>query len=72
MTHLPQTGFLRLPNIIDDPKATPPIPALIPISKSKLWADVKAKRFPAPVKLRERVSAWRVEDIRTYINNLGV
>ena len=30
---LPETGFLRLPQIIGNPKAKPPIPALIPVKK---------------------------------------
>lgn len=65
---LPETGFLRLPQIIGDPVAVPPIPALIPIGKSTWWAGVKSGRYPAPVKaLGERITAWRVEDIRALI-----
>jgi hypothetical protein len=33
-TLLPETGFLRLPNIIGNPKANPPIPPIIPVGKS--------------------------------------
>jgi predicted DNA-binding transcriptional regulator AlpA len=29
---------------------------------------VKAGKFPAPVKLSQRVTAWRVEDIREWMN----
>lgn len=64
---LPETGFLRLPQIIGDPKAEPPIPAIIPIKKSCWWDGVKSGRFPKPVKLGPRVTAWRVEDIRALI-----
>ncbi|EFK96569.1 transcriptional regulator [sediment metagenome] len=67
MNQLPETGFLRLPNIIGNPNATPPIPALIPVKKSCWWAGVKSGRFPQPVKLGPRVTAWRVEDIRALI-----
>ena len=66
-SQLPETGFLRLPQIIGNPKAVPPIPALIPIKKSSWWSGVKSGRFPKPVKLGPRVTAWRVEDIRTLI-----
>ena len=31
---LPETGFLRLPQIVGDSKAQPPVPALIPVSRS--------------------------------------
>ena len=49
------------------PKHNPPIPAIIPVSKSTWWAGVKAGRFPAPVQLGPRITAWRVEDIRALI-----
>jgi len=67
MHQLPETGFLRLPQIIGDPKAEPPIPALIPVKKTCWWEGVRTGRFPKPVKLGPRVTAWRVEDIRALI-----
>ena len=67
MHQLPPTGYLRLAQIVGDAKAQPPIPALIPVSKSTWWAGVKTGRFPAPVKLGPRITAWRVEDIRALI-----
>jgi predicted DNA-binding transcriptional regulator AlpA len=57
---LPETGFVRLRNII-----SPSGP--IPVSKSTWWAGVKSKRFPQPVKLGPKITAWRVEDIRDLI-----
>ena len=35
MQHLPETGYLRLPHIIGDFDAVPPIPAIIPVGKSR-------------------------------------
>jgi prophage regulatory protein len=67
MHTLPETGYLRLPHIIGDPKARPPIPPLYPVSKSTWWAGVKSGRFPKPVKLGPRITAWRVEDIRALL-----
>lgn len=68
MHHLPATGYLRLPHIIGDPRAEPPIPAVIPVSKSTWWAGVKSGRYPQPVRtLGLRITAWRVEDIRALI-----
>lgn len=63
---LPETGFVRLP--IGDPKADPPIPPIIPVSKSTWWAGVRSGRYPKPVKLGPRITAWRIEDIRELIS----
>ncbi len=67
MYSLPEIGFLRLKQIIGDPKANPPIPALIPIKKSAWWAGCRAGRYPAPIKLSTHMTVWRVEDIRKFI-----
>jgi len=68
MHTLPETGYLRLPQIIGNPKAIPPIPALIPVSRATWWAGVKSGRYPQPVRtLGLRITAWRVEDIRNFI-----
>ncbi len=68
MNSLPQTGFLRLPQIIGNPKTTPPTPPIIPVKKSCWWDGVKTGRFPKPVKLG-RCTMWRVEDIRELIKS---
>jgi prophage regulatory protein len=64
---LPETGLLRIKQILGDPKAEPPIPPIIPVSKSTWWAGVKIGRFPQPVKLGPRITAWRAADIREMI-----
>lgn len=56
---LPETGFVRLSQII---------PSIIPVSKSTWWAGVKSGRYPKPVKLSPRCTAWRIEDIRDFID----
>ncbi len=66
----PSTGFLRLNQIIGDPKKG--IPAIIPVSKSTWWAGVKTGRFPKPVKLSERCTAWKAEDVLALIENVTV
>lgn len=71
MSQLPATGYLRLAQIVGNPKAQPPIPAIIPVSKSSWWAGIKAGRYPAPVKIGPRTTAWRVEDIRALIERLA-
>ena len=60
LTQLPLTGFVRLPGIL-----APNVP--IPVSKSTWWAGIKDGRYPKPVKLGPRITAWRVEDIRALI-----
>jgi prophage regulatory protein len=59
--HFPQTGFVRLSSIL---APTGPIP----VGRSTWWAGVKEGRFPKPVKLGPRTTAWRVEDILALIN----
>lgn len=58
---LPATGFLRQRQVL----------TFVPVSKSTLWRRVQARSFPAPVKLSERVTAWRAEDIGRWIKEQG-
>ena len=57
---LPYSGFVRLSKII-----APGGP--LPISKSAWWEGVRTQRYPQPVKLGPRITAWRCEDIRTLM-----
>ena len=68
---LPEAGFLRIWQILGNPKAEPPIPALIPISRTSWLNGCNAGKYPKPVKLGERTTAWRVEDIYALICQLG-
>lgn len=68
---LPVTGFLRLSQIVGNQRANPPIPPLIPVSKSTWWSGVKSGRFPKPVKLSVRCTAWKVEDIIDLMQRMG-
>ena len=54
---LPPSGYVRLPVVLN----------VFPVSKSTWWAGCKSGRYPKPVKLGPRVTAWRVEDIRSLI-----
>lgn len=64
---IPQTGFLRLSQIIGNENHPP----IIPVSRSSWWAGVKSGKFPKPVKLGKRTTAWRVEDILDLISSMG-
>ncbi|MGZ7049248.1 MAG: helix-turn-helix transcriptional regulator [Methanobacterium sp.] len=68
-THLPETGFLRLTQIIGNRKTN--IPAVIPISRTSFLNGVKSGIYPQPVKLGERTTAWKVQDIRDLIERLN-
>jgi predicted DNA-binding transcriptional regulator AlpA len=59
---LPEEGLLRLVAIL---RPSGPVP----VSKSTWWAGVRSGRYPQPVKLGPRITAWRVEDIRTLLQS---
>jgi prophage regulatory protein len=61
MHDIPETGFLRLTQVL----------SVIPLGKTSWWLGVKTGRFPKPVKLSPRCTAWRAEDIRDLINKLS-
>ena len=60
-TSIPTTGFLRLPQVLN----------IVPISKSAWWEGCKTGRFPKPVKLGPRTTAWKAEDIAALVKQLG-
>lgn len=69
---IPEIGYLRLSSIIGKraTKNSPAIAAIIPVSRSTWWTGVKNGRYPKPVRtLGDRITAWRVEDIRAFIES---
>jgi prophage regulatory protein len=60
-TSFPETGYVRLPQILK----------VIPLCRTCWWEGVKSGRFPKPVKLSARCTAWRAEDIRELIKNIS-
>jgi predicted DNA-binding transcriptional regulator AlpA len=55
---LPETGFVRQAQLLA---------GVLPFSASTLWRKVRAKTFPAPVKLSAGVTAWKAEEVREWI-----
>jgi len=55
--NLPQVGFVRMKDIL----------VVFPVSSSTWWAGVKSGRYPQPVKLSARTTAWKVEDIKELL-----
>lgn len=68
---LPETGYVRLSQIIGNPKANPPVPPIIPVSKSSWWKGINDGLYPKPVKLGPRTTAWLVDDIHALIDRLA-
>lgn len=72
MQTLPETGYLRLAQIVGRPATddSPAIPGIIPVSRSTWWAGVRSGRYPQPTRaLGSRITAWRIEDIRALIES---
>jgi predicted DNA-binding transcriptional regulator AlpA len=61
MQHIPEIGFMRLPQVLE----------VIPLGKTSWWEGVKSGRFPQPVKLSPRCTAWKAEDIRELVKVLS-
>lgn len=71
MKTIPETGFLKLAQIIGKPHANPPIPAIVPVSKASWYDGIKSGRYPAPVSIgNSRGKFYRVEDIRNLISSV--
>lgn len=63
---LPDSAFIREAQLVQSPKH-PDRPAPLPFSAPTLWRKVKNSTFPKPVKLSGRVTAWRVADVRAWM-----
>ena len=57
---LPQSQYIRQSQLI---------PFIVPFSSATLWRKVKTKEFPAPVKLSERITAWKVADVKEWLES---
>jgi prophage regulatory protein len=60
VVELPDEGFVRLSTVL----------SVFPVGRSTWWAGVKTGRYPRPVKLGPRVTAWKVSDIRELLDRL--
>ena len=60
MQNILNNALLRLPQVL----------ALIPVSRSAWWAGCKSGRYPKPVKLGPRTTAWRAADIAALLEKL--
>ncbi len=72
VVQLPEVGFVRLHQILGDRKSDPVIPPIIPISRASWWNGIKSGKYPQPIKLGSRTTAWRVADIRRLVEETGM
>jgi len=54
---LPAEAVVRLPDVL----------ALVGLSRASVYAKVAEHRFPAPIKLTQHASGWRMGDIRAWL-----
>lgn len=58
---LPNGAFIRLPVVL----------ALLGISRSSFYAGIQSGKYPPPVKVGTRASAWRKSEILDLQNRLA-
>ena len=64
--HLPDSALVRESQLVQSPKR-PHGTAPLPFSAATLWRKVKAGTFPKPIKLSERVTAFKVGEVRSWL-----
>lgn len=64
---LPQHGYVRISQLVGNPARG--IAPMIPISRSSIWRLVKSGQFPAPIRLSARITVWRVEEVRAWLQS---
>jgi len=57
---LPNTGFMRLPDVL----------AVIPIGKTTWYKWINEGKAPKGTRLAPKIIAWKVNDIKVLIKNL--
>jgi|JI10StandDraft_1071094.scaffolds.fasta_scaffold2940109_1 prophage regulatory protein len=63
---LPDSAFIREAQLVNSPKR-PNVAAPLPFSAPTLWRKVAAGEFPKPLKLSERVTVWKVSEVRAWM-----
>ncbi|MBS3997861.1 MAG: AlpA family phage regulatory protein [Hydrogenophaga sp.] len=65
---LPDSALIRESCLVQSPKR-PDRPAPLPFSGATLWRKVKAGTFPQPIKLGAKITAFRVGEVRAWLNS---
>jgi predicted DNA-binding transcriptional regulator AlpA len=67
---LPDAPFIRMSELASYSKRGHH--GVLPVSAATVWSWVRNGKFPAPVKISTKITAWRTEDVRKYLADLGV
>ena len=70
MSEKVSVSLLHLKHIIGDKKADPPIKPIIPVSKTAWWKGVAEGKYPQPIKISEKVTVWRSDQIEALVEQL--
>ena len=62
---LPDSAFIRESQLVQSRLKDTLAP--LPFSASTLWRKVKAGTFPKPIKLSDRVTCWKVSEVRAWM-----
>lgn len=58
LDRLPPTAYIRQKLLLSH---------IVPFSAATLWRRVSSGQFPKPVRLSERVTGWRVSDVKAWL-----
>lgn len=72
-TETKKTATPPLPESLtmDELLRLPAVLSIVKIPKSSWWRGIKEERFPKPIKLGPRTSAWLTSDIKALIDRLA-
>lgn len=60
---LPDIAFIQIRPLIDY--------GILPYSATTIWRKCRDGSFPKPVKVSTGITAWRVGEIRRYLQSIG-
>ena len=63
---MPDGAYIREAQLVQSPKR-PDVAAPLPFSAPTLWRKVREGTFCRPYKLSERVTAWKVGEVRAWM-----
>lgn len=55
---IPLPKYVRLAQLVTN---------VVPMSRATIWRLAKEGKFPAPIKLAPRVTAWKLEEVLAWI-----
>ena len=65
--YIPDDAIVRVKQLLGAPSAVPPVPALVPVARSTLYAWMTAGTFPRPTFRSGSVMGWRMADVREWL-----